>query len=256
MATVPLQNRSIWITGASSGIGLSLVEALATRGNRLIISARNKASLEELAAKVGGDVTVLPADVSSDEDMARVRDHLDNLPGGLDTMILAAGDCEYVDTRQFDSGALERMMQVNFIGVARCIEAGLPALRRSGNDPHIVGISSASAVTGLPRAEAYGASKAAMVSFLESLGLDLHPEGILVTIVLPGFVDTPLTRRNDFPMPYLMQSADAANRIIKGIEARKIRISFPWQLLLSLKFLAALPDRLRINVGQKMVRSG
>lgn len=255
MASVPLSQRTIWITGASSGIGESLVRALLDRDNHLIITARNRSRLEEMAEMTGARFTVLPADVSDDDAMEPARDFFRGLPGGLDSAILAAGNCEYVDTGSFDAGAVARMMAVNTTGMARCVEAALPALRRSGNQPHIVGVSSASAVTGLPRAEAYGASKAAVVSFLESLGLDLHAEGIDVSIVLPGFVDTPLTRQNDFPMPFLMDSERAAEKIIAGVEARKIRIAFPWQLMLALRLLAALPDRLRIRLGQKMVRT-
>ncbi len=254
MATIPLTQRTIWITGASSGIGESLVESLVGRENHLIISARTESRLASIADRYAEDVTILPADVSSHVSMANVRDFFDNMEGGLDTMILAAGDCEYVDVKAFDAEAIDRMMQVNTVGLARCVEAGLAALRRSDNEPHIVGVSSASALTGLPRAEAYGSSKAAVVSLLESLALDLHPEGILVSVVLPGFVDTPLTQRNDFPMPFLLESPEAARRIIAGVEARKSTIAFPWQLIWSLKILGALPDRLRILAGQRMVR--
>lgn len=228
--------------------------ALSGRGNHLILTSRSADSLVEIADSLEDRVTVIPADITRSSVTAMLREVLDGFESGLDTMILCAGDCEYVDSRQFDSGALERMLEVNVVGMARCIEAGLPALRRSRHRPHIVGVSSASAITGLPRAEAYGASKAAVVSMLESLALDLHAEGILVTVVLPGFVDTPLTRRNDFPMPFLMDAGDAAGRIVAGMEAGRRRIVFPRTLTWPLRLLGALPEGARIRLGQRMVR--
>jgi short-subunit dehydrogenase len=255
MATIPLSNRTIWITGASSGIGRALVSLLDGRGNHLLLTSRNRQALEAIDVSGNTRVTVLPADLSGDGCLPDIGQALDGLEDGLDTMILSAGNCEYVDTAGFDSGAVARMAEINLIGMARCIEAGLPAMRRSSRNPHIAGICSAAAITGLPRAEAYGASKAAAICLLESLGLDLSPEGIDVSIVLPGFVDTPLTRRNDFPMPFIMDSESAARRIIDGMEKRRIRIAFPWPLIAALRLLGMLPDRLRLLLGQRMVRS-
>ncbi len=255
MSHIPLENRTIWITGASSGIGRSLAERLAGHGNHLVLTARNRTALEDMARLDERNVTVLDADLSSDDCIAPLSAALDALPGGLDTMLLCAGDCEYVDVARFDSGITYRMANLNLVGVARCLEAGLPSLRRSRKRPHIAGISSASALTGLPRAEAYGASKAALVNFLESLGLDLRHEGIDVSIVLPGFVDTPLTRRNDFPMPFLVDADTAARRIIDGLERRRIRIAFPRRLTMALELFAMLPDSLRLRLGQKLVRT-
>ena len=228
--------------------------ALSGRGNHLILTSRSADSLVEIADSLEDRVTVVPADITRSSVTAMLREELDGYESGLDTMILCAGDCEYVDSRSFDSDAVARMLEVNVVGMARCIEAGLPALRRSRHRPHIVGVSSASAITGLPRAEAYGASKAAVVSMLESLALDLHAEGILVTVVLPGFVDTPLTRRNDFPMPFLMDAGDAAGRIVAGMEAGRRRIVFPGTLAWPLRLLGALPEGARIRLGQRMVR--
>lgn len=211
-------------------------------------------NLVEIADSLEGRVTAVPADITRPSATGKLREELDELESGLDTMILCAGDCEYVDSRHFDSGVVARMLEVNVVGMARCIEAGLPALRRSGHRPQIVGVSSASAITGLPRAEAYGASKAAVVSMLESLSLDLHGEGIRVTVVLPGFVDTPLTRRNDFPMPFLMDAGKAAERIVAGVENGRRRIVFPRTLAWPLRLLGAMPEGTRIRLGQRMVR--
>ena len=257
MSRVPLADRTIWITGASSGIGLALARRLSGRGNHLVLTARNEPALEALKAEAGDHcrVTVLPADLSKDACLPDLKQALGALPDGLDTMILSAGNCEYIDAGRFSSAMVDRMSAINLVGMARCIEAGLPVMRRSDKRPHIVGIGSAAAISGLPRAEAYGASKAAVNNMLESLGLDLAPEGIDVSIVVPGFVDTPLTRRNDFPMPFLMDDETATDRIIRGIERRQLRIAFPWQLITLLKALRLMPESVRIRLGQKMVRT-
>lgn len=254
MARTHIRNQTVWITGASSGIGRALAVVLAEHENHLILTSRNQQNLTDLANSLDCPTTVIAADISETSSTGFLRNELDKLDEGLDMAILCAGDCEYVDSRNFDADAIERMFKVNVFGFSRSIESALPALRKSRKSPHIVGISSASAITGLPRAEAYGASKAAVVSMLESLALDLFQEGIAVTTVLPGFVDTPLTQRNDFPMPFLMSSRQAANIILKGIEAGNRRIEFPKRLIWSLRLFRMLPENLRLKVGQRMVR--
>ena len=252
---IPLQGRRIWLTGATSGIGNALLHRLIQGGNNLIITARDEASLQELRQGAPSQVEILPADISARGAEHQMERELAALTGFLDTVILNAGDCEYLDVNDFDTGMIERIFQVNTIGMARCIQACLPLLRRSENHPHIVGISSAAAITGLPRAEAYGASKAAMASFLESLSLDLSPLGIAVSVVYPGFVDTPLTRKNDFPMPFLMTSQQAGDTIINGIERRKQRIAFPRRLIWPLSLMSIMPAGIRHRIGMGMVRT-
>ncbi|MBX2867540.1 MAG: SDR family NAD(P)-dependent oxidoreductase [Acidiferrobacterales bacterium] len=254
MSSVSLRNRTIWITGASTGIGKSLAEALIARGNRVIVTSRREESLLSLKSLAPDRVDIVAADVSKPDSVLSMRSELDKLTNSIDTVILNAGTCEYLDTNQFDSALFDRVIQVNFVGLARCIEASIHLLQNSALSPHIVGISSAAAITGLPRAEAYGASKAAVESCLESLALDLDAQGVDVSIVYPGFVDTPLTRKNDFPMPFLMSSDQAVIEMIKGIEARKFRIAFPKRLIWSLKLMAMLPDKLRHRLGLSMVR--
>ena len=255
MANVPLTDRTIWLTGASTGIGRSLAEELIRLDNRLIVTSRNAEPLEELKQLAPDRVSVVTADIASPSSVEQMRNGLHSVTERIDTVILNAGTCEYVDVERFESDLFDRVMQVNFVGVARCIEASLELLRASTRQPHIVGIASAAALTGLPRAEAYGASKAGLVSLLESLALDLSPLGIEVSIVYPGFVDTPLTRKNDFPMPFLMTAEEATSLMIDGIKKRRFRIAFPRRLIWSLKLMGILPDWLRHRLGVSMVRS-
>ncbi len=255
MAHIPLENRTVWITGASSGIGRSMAQKLIQSGNRLIITARNETALTALKQSAPDQVEVVVADIADSNSIAHMRESLRALTDHIDTVILNAGTCEYLDVSNYDTDLVERVIQVNLLGMSRCIQASLELLKSSSKHPHIVGVSSAAALTGLPRAEAYGASKAAVVSFLESLGLDLNRYGVDVSIIYPGFVETPLTDRNDFSMPFLMDVDTAVSLMIEGIEKRKIKITFPRRLIWSLKLMAALPEKLRFRAGLSMVRN-
>lgn len=255
MASIPLTQRTVWITGASSGIGRALATKLIERGNKLILTARNELALNQIRDIDPERVSVVPADLADPKCVEALKANLESVATSIDTVILNAGTCEYLDVEHYETALVERVLQVNVLGLSRCIEASLPLVRNSNNHPHIVGISSAAAITGLPRAEAYGASKAAVVSFLESLGLDLNRYGIDVSIVYPGFVETPLTDLNDFPMPFIMDVGTATELIIDGIEKRRHKVAFPKRLIWSLKLMAALPESLRFKLGLGMVRN-
>ena len=202
MSRTSLNARRVWVTGASTGIGRAVTLELVRRGATVFASARNESALNELVRDCGGDrVTALPFDVTDRAANQRAVNDMHRRAGGLDIAVLNAGTCEYVDVAAFDSALFERTIRTNFLSMVYGIEAALPLLRRSPA-PQLVGMSSTVAYRGLPRSEAYGASKAAIKNLFESLQVDLAPEGISVSVVCPGFVRTPLTDRNDFPMPF------------------------------------------------------
>ncbi|MGM0914320.1 MAG: SDR family NAD(P)-dependent oxidoreductase [Pseudomonadota bacterium] len=246
----------IWLTGATSGIGRALAERLLARGDRVALSGRNAAALDALAAD-HANALALPLDVT---DRTAVRDaggRLEAAFGGLDRVILNAGTCEYLEASAFDVDLVERVFAANFHGAVYCIDAALPLLRRAraeGGQPLLAATSSAAAYLPLPRAEAYGASKAALSHFLESLRLDLAGEGIDVSVIHPGFVRTPLTDRNDFPMPMRVEVDAAAEAIIKGLDARRLDIHFPRRFTLLVKLAGILPAPLRYRLGRRMTR--
>lgn len=216
-------SRRIWLTGASSGIGAALAQCLLQQGHRLAVSARSVAPLEQLEALWSDQVLVVPGDLGDAEQVraigARIAEHW----GALDQVILNAGTCEYLDSRAFEAAMIERVMRANLLSVAYCLETALPLLRR-GQQPHLVAVSSSVTYLPLPRAEAYGASKAALRYLCESLRVDLAAEGIDVTLVSPGFVDTPLTRQNDFPMPMRWPVERAARHIAERLERRPLEL--------------------------------
>ena len=239
-----LSDRRIWVTGASSGIGQTLAVALAKRGNTVIASGRSEARLSETRALCPERIRCLPFDVASREANREAARWIENEIGGLDVAVLNAGICEYVDVRSFDAELVRRVMEINYFGLVYGVEAILPLLRQS-RDPYLVGMSSTVAYTGLPRAEAYGASKAAIRHFLQALRVDLTPERIAVSIICPGFVKTPLTDLNDFAMPFRISGDKAAASIVRGMRLRKHEIAFPWRFVFLISAIAGLPSRLR-----------
>lgn len=246
----------IWLTGATSGIGRALADRLLARGDRVALSGRDTTILDELATHHDNALS-LPLDVT---DRTAVRDagrQLEAAFGGLDLVILNAGTCEYLDAREFDIDLVERVFAANFHGAIHCIDAALPLLRRAradGSRPLLAATSSAAAYLPLPRAEAYGASKAALGHFLEALRLDLDAEGVDISVIHPGFVRTPLTDRNNFAMPMRIEVDQAAEAILDGLAHRRLDIHFPRRFTLPIKLLGILPAPLRFWLGRRLAR--
>lgn len=237
----------IWITGASSGLGRSLALELAGQGHRVIVSARNRAELDRLAEN-SSNMTAVECDITDEGSLKSAIGRIAQISPYLDQIILNAGNCEYLDFPDPDWSAVRRITEINFFGTVNCVEAALPLLRECEGGAHIVAVASQATAAPFPRAEAYGASKAAVQYFFDSLRLDLAAEGIDVTVVNPGFVDTPLTQKNDFPMPFLMGADEAARRIARNIQSRPRSYSFPLRLSVMLALSRILP-----GLWQKMM---
>ena len=248
------ETRRIWLTGASSGIGAHLAEQLLNSGARLALSARTLPPLQALSERYPGQVLLVPGDLTDSLQVREIGKRIAHTWGALDCVILNAGSCEYVDVRHFDAALIERVVRTNLLASAYCLESALPLLR-AGTRPHLVGVVSSVTFWPLPRAEAYGASKAGLRYLLESLRIDLAHEGIDVTLVSPGFVDTPLTAKNDFPMPMRWPALKAAQHICQRLEKRPLEIAFPWSFIATLKLMASLPKRLQLAIGKRLART-
>ncbi|PSF12230.1 short-chain dehydrogenase [Marinobacter fuscus] len=248
--------RNIWLTGATSGIGEALCQKLLQQNHRLIVTGRRKEHLEVLAGQHPEKVHPAPADTTSTEQLAGIRSDLGHF-GGLDMVILNAGICEYLEVREYDSRVIERNLNTNLLGAARCLDIALPALRATraaGKPATLVIVSSSAWWFPFGRAEGYGASKAALSYFAHALRADLAAEGIQVVVVSPGFVKTPLTARNDFPMPFMVSAEDAADRIVTGLDRGRNEIAFPRRFTWTLKLLSALPQPLIDRMAAAMAR--
>lgn len=248
-----MKARRVWLTGASSGIGHALACELAKMGYLLAVTARRREPLDDLAVRFPGQILVLPADLTDQAAVLAVGQALHDSWGALDLAIFNAGTCEYVEVDRFDSALFARVMNTNVQGTVHCIEAALPLLRL-GDRPRLVGVGSSVTFCPLPRAESYGASKAAMRYLFQSLELDLAQWNIGVSLVSPGFVDTPLTAQNDFPMPMRIDSEAAARRIIRGIVQCQREIRFPAIFTGFLRLLGSLPNAVRFALTRHMAR--
>jgi len=220
----------VWLTGASSGIGEGLAYELARRGARVALTARRKDLLDEIVSKIkaeGGEAYSFPGDVLNLEEMKALVDSIETSVAPIDVAIPNAGTHLFTKPEQFDSAEYLSIMRLNFGGVLHCLEAVIPKMLQRGGGA-IAPVASLAGYRGLPRAAAYGASKSALIHFLESIRFHLKPKGITITIVNPGFVKTPLTDKNDFYMPFLVTSEKAAKIICNGIERGKRCVAFPW----------------------------
>ncbi len=233
----------IWITGASTGIGAATARELGRRGHTLFLTAR---SADKLAALPG---EAKPGDVTDREAMHAIAREI----APLDVVLLGAGTYVPVDPRELDAEVFRRHLDVNVMGTVHCIEAVLPAMleRRAGR---IAVIASVTGYAALPRAAAYGATKAFLISMCDSLRADLAGTGVDVTTVNPGFVRTPLTDQNEFDMPFLIEPEQAARAIADGLEAGKPEIAFPLPMALAMKTLGALPGALRRRYTARLAK--
>ncbi len=237
----------ILITGATSGIGKQLAYDYQKDGHEIWVIGRNQEALDELAES-GFHTARL--DLSDRSESLKWFSTL----SAVDLAILNAGSCEYVDLPHFDSALVCRVMRANVESVAISIEGVLPALRK-GENPHLVVVGSSASYVPLPRAEAYGASKAAVAYMVNTLRLDVHRENIDVSLVSPGFVETPLTKKNDFPMPFQVSVDEASRQIRHGIARRKTEIHFPKRFTYILKTLSLLPNSVWALLGRRLVRN-
>ena len=247
-------SRRIWLTGASSGIGHALAIELLEDGNQLALSARRSGPLQALAERFPGQVLLVPGDLGDAEQVQAIGQRIGQNWGVLDCVILNAGTCEYVDSHAFDAALIERVLRANLLSAAYCIEAALPLLRQ-GRQPHLVAVGSSASYWPLPRAEAYGASKAGLRYLMQSLRIDLAHEKIAVTLVSPGFVDTPLTQLNDFPMPMRWPVEKAAQWIAQRLPKQPLEINFPKAFIAGLKLLSCLPQPVQLAIGKRLARS-
>jgi short-subunit dehydrogenase len=225
--------KTVFLTGASSGIGEGLAKALAAKGAVLGLVARRADLLDELAAiceAAGGKARALPCDVVNAAAIQAAADGFRDEFGHIDVLIANAGIGGNDDaTRNYDPAAVRKVIDVNLIGAVNAVHAVIADMLKRGSG-QLVAVSSLAGFRGLPKSAAYSASKAGMTAFFESVRLDVGHQGIAVTIIQPGFIRTPLTSSRANKMPYLMELDDAIPHFINAIERKKKFAAFPWQL--------------------------
>ncbi|MFO1197281.1 MAG: SDR family NAD(P)-dependent oxidoreductase [Burkholderiaceae bacterium] len=249
------RERRVWLVGASSGIGAALARALLERGARVALTARRPAALADVAgdALAGERSLCVPADVTDAAAVRAAHDEVLARWGGIDVAIWVAGTWAPMRSEDFDLGVARQMLDTNLAGVLNGLAVLLPTLRRQGSGG-IALVSSVAGYRGLPRSLVYGPTKAALNHLAEALYLDLHPQGVGVWLIAPGFVDTPLTSRNDFPMPALIGPDEAAARILEGFARGRFEIHFPARFTRVLGALRLLPHRWYFAIVRRATR--
>lgn len=233
--------RVVWITGASTGIGAEVAMQLAKAGVKVATSAR---SADTLAANAVGQPNLkpFPLDVTDAAAVAETFKRVELELGAIDLIIAGAATYTPVDSRSIDPADFDRMYRVNYLGVINVIAAALPTFRQR-HAGHLSWIASVAGYRGLPKAAAYGPTKAALINLAESLKPELEIEGVQVSVINPGFVKTPMTTQNDFEMPFLMEVADAAKATIAGLAKGQFEVAYPAPFVAILKFARLLPYR-------------
>ncbi|MGF1591631.1 MAG: SDR family NAD(P)-dependent oxidoreductase [Kiloniellaceae bacterium] len=245
---------AVWITGASSGLGAALAGRMSRAGRTVATSARRGEALAERAAADPGPGSLHPfaLDIADAAAVTAGVAAIERALGPIGQAVLNAGTHRPVDPRALKVEDFRALVELNLMGTVNCLAAVLPAMlaRRRGR---IAVVASVAGYRGLPTAAAYGMTKAGLVNMAEALRVELAPLGIVVQVVNPGFVRTPLTDRNQFPMPFLMEPEAAAEAFFRGLQSDRFEIAFPRRFVLIMKLLRCLPAPLAFAVTRRMV---
>ncbi|PRY22548.1 short-subunit dehydrogenase [Aliiruegeria haliotis] len=237
------QGKTYWLVGASEGLGRALATELAGQGASLVLSARNEARLEELAAEISG-ARAVALDVTDARSVSEAAATI----GPIDGVIYNAGAYEPMRATEWNTEAALAMTEVNYLGALRVLGEVLPGfLDRKSGDITLVG--SLAGYRGLPAAVGYAASKAALVSLAETMRYDLKGSGVTVRLVNPGFIKTRLTDKNDFKMPMMQTPEQAADKVARAMRSSRFRTDFPAPFSWVMRGLDYLPDALAFRVG-------
>ncbi len=250
------RGQRIWLIGASSGIGAALAEQLLELGAIVALSARRPAPLEQLAQahqlnQLNHQAMVLPFDVVDQPAWQAAYQQICARHGGVDLVIFCAAEYRPERSWEVDPQVAWRSLQVNLASVYTGLATVLPDMLARGAGG-VALIASVAGYMGLPGASVYGPSKAAMINLAEILYSDLHPRGINVYLINPGFVDTGLTRKNNFAMPALQTAQQAASSILTGLKAGQFEIHFPRRFTRVLKLISLLPYRWRFFLFKRV----
>jgi len=243
-----------WVTGAGKGIGRAVVRRLANDGWTVAASARTEADLASLRRECPKNrVLAVPLDVTDADATAVALDRIEREIGPLDLVILNAGTHRPTPAGGFSIETMRSLVETNLMGTANGLTAVMPRFLQRGRG-QIAVVASLAGYRGLPTAAAYGATKAGLINLCEALRPELLRHGVALSVINPGFVRTPLTDRNDFPMPFLVSADEAAEAILRGLRRGAFEISFPLRFALIMKLLRLLPDALFFAVTRRMLR--
>jgi short-subunit dehydrogenase len=246
--------KRVWVIGASSGIGEACAKALLLQGAKVAISSRRTERLNQIAHN--GELNqslVIPLDVTDDRQLQDGYKNILSAWGGIDLLLFVSGVYTPLRADNFDIKIAEQTIDANLLGPMRAVALVIPEMLKA-HSGHIAIVGSVAGYSGLPKALAYGPSKAAIINFCENLYYDLLPAGVSVHMISPGFVATEATAQNDFKMPALISAEEAAQEILAGIQKGEFDIHFPKRFSRFLKFLRILPYPIYFWIVRRFVK--
>jgi len=244
--------KKIWITGASSGIGKALAEKFASEGWKVAASARRKEILDEMSSHE--NIFSYPLDVTNQDQIKISFEKIIEDFNGLDLCVFSSGTYDPKLEQEINVKQNKFVMETNFFGVLYCINAVENYFKNKKN-VHISIVSSVAAYSGLPNSSGYGPSKAALTNLTESLYFDFKKHNVRISLVSPGFIKTPLTDKNEFPMPFIKSPEFAAEKMFNGLtKSKAFEIHFPKALTILLKIFRVLPYKIYLFLIDKGVK--
>ena len=244
--------KKIWITGASSGIGKALAEKFAVEGWKVAASARRKEILDKMSEHE--NIFSYPLDVTNQDQIKTSFEKIIEDFKGLDLCVFSSGTYDPKLEQEINIKQNKFVMETNFFGVLYCINA-VENYFKNKRDGHISIVSSIAAYRGLPNSSGYGPSKAALTNLTESLYFDFKKYNVRISLVSPGFIKTPLTDKNEFPMPFIKSPEFAAEKMFKGLtKSKAFEIHFPKALTILLKIFRVLPYKIYLFLIDKVVK--
>jgi NADP-dependent 3-hydroxy acid dehydrogenase YdfG len=246
--------KRVWVIGASSGIGEACAKALLCQDAKVALSSRRVERLNQIVLNTTeGQTLVIPVDVTDDKQLQDGYQTILDAWGGIDLLLFVSGMYVPLRADNFDIKIAENTIDANLLGPMRAVALVLPEMLKS-HSGHIAIVGSVAGYSGLPKALAYGPSKAAIINFCENLYYDLLPTGVSVHMISPGFVATEATAQNDFEMPALITADVAAQEILTGIQQGEFDIHFPKRFSRFLKFLRILPYPIYFWIVRRFVK--
>ena len=248
-----MDNKVIWITGGSTGIGKALALKFARKGWKVAISARRENLLKEIEEN-NRNIVSFPLNVTNKEHCISIFQDIVNKLGNVDICVFSTGTWNPKKEKEIDVEQIEDVMKVNFFGTLNCIKSVEKYFKEKGNGQISI-VSSIAGYRGLPNSTGYGPSKSALNNLAESLYFDFKRYGVRISIISPGFIKTPMTDKNHFKMPFLKTVDYAADKIYEGlINSKKFEIDFPKQLTLILKLFKIMPNKLYLSLVEKLTK--
>ena len=248
-----MNDKVIWITGASTGIGKALAIKFSQNGWKVAISARREALLNEIVSE-NKNIFAFPFDVTDKEKCNSTFNLIKNKFDNIDLCVFSTGTWDPKKEKEIDVEQIENVMKINFFGTLNCIKSVESYFKTRGYGQISI-VSSIAGYRGLPNSTGYGPSKSALNNLAESLYFDFKRHGVRVSLISPGFIKTPMTDKNDFKMPFLKSPEFAAEKIYNGlVNSKSFEIDFPKQLTITLKLLKILPIKLYFKIVERMTK--